>query len=274
MNIQLAQFLVFALVLTRLSGLFLIAPFFSASAIPVRVRALLVAALAFIITPTQWNVPLDFPRTVIDLAIVLFAELIVGLALGLGVAIFFLAFQFSGRLIGQVTGLGLANTADPDFGSQTSIFGLFLFQLGMAIFVMIGGHRLVLAGLLDTFAAIQPGTASVAASFPDAIARLLTQAYSVGFRVAAPTVAAQLLASLVLGLISRTMPQLNILMVGFGFKAAVSLAVLATTLGGIAWTLEGQIGPVMENWLAALDFLPAVDGEPHPIMPAQPPLAP
>ena len=259
-NLQLAQFLIFVLVLTRLTGLFLIAPFFSASSIPVRVRALFVAALALVITPTQWNAVVEFPANVVDLGIMLVAEIFIGLALGLGVAIFFLSFQLAGRLIGQVSGLALANFADPDFGTQTSIFGMFLFQLAMAIFIIIGGHRIVLAGLLDTFQVIELGNATIAPTLPDAIARLLTQCYSVGFRVAAPTVAAQMLASLVLGLISRTMPQLNILMVGFGFKAAISLGVLATTLGGLTWALEDQIEPLMNTWLDAIELVPGAPG--------------
>ena len=222
-------------------------------------QALFLAALALVITPTQWHAAIDFPANVIDLGMMLVAELLVGLALGLGVAIFFLSFQLAGRLIGQVSGLALADFADPDYGEQTPIFGQFLFQLAMAIFIMLGGHRIVLAGLLDTFEVIALGNATLAPTVPDAIARLLTQCYSVGFRVAAPTVTAQMLASLVLGLISRTMPQLNILMVGFGFKSAVALGVLATSLGGLAWALDDQIEPLMNTWLEAIELVPAAD---------------
>jgi flagellar biosynthetic protein FliR len=85
---------------------------------------------------------------------------------------------------------------------------------------------------------------------------LLAQSFSLAVRAAAPVVTALLLSTLVMGLISRTLPQLNILAVGFGLNSMLAFGVLGLTLGGAAWVFQNQIESVLELLLEALHVPP------------------
>lgn len=247
----LAQFnfdllILFTLILTRVSGLVMTAPIYGSSDVPIQARALLAFSLAVLVTPTQFGTLIEPPGTLPNYLTFIGSELLVGVALGLGVLVLFSGVQVAGQLIGRVSGTALSDVYDPAFGEDVPQFARLLFLLAMAVFVTLGGHRIVMAGLLDTFEAIPPGSRLVPLSLVDTFERLLTQSFALGIRASAPVVTALLLATVVLGLISRTLPQLNVLMLGFGLNAILTFGVLALTLGAAAWVFQDQIEPAME----------------------------
>ena len=251
-QIDASKFLLFTLVLTRVSGLTISAPIYGTSEIPPRVRILLAFTLALLITPTQWHVPIEHPGTTVNYLVFVGSELMVGMCLGLGITIMFSGIQLAGQLIGRTGGLMMAETVDPTQGTNVPLFSRLLFLVAMAVFVCIGGHRMVMAGLLDTFATIPPGSGIVSNTIGETFVTLVAQSFSLGFRTAMPAVTALLLSTLVLGLIGRTMPQLNILMVGFGMNSMLSFAVFSLSLGAAVWAFQDQIEPAMEMLLDAL----------------------
>jgi len=86
----------------------------------------------------------------------------------------------------------------------------------------------------------------------EAMTSLLTQSFVLGVRAAAPAMVALLLATLVLGLVSRTLPQLNVMALGFGFNVLATLGALSISLGAAAWAFQDQVEPVLETVLDAL----------------------
>lgn len=250
--ITLGQFLLFVLVLVRTSGLVVIAPIFGGTDVPAQVRVLLAVALAVLIAPTQIGRPLDVPQTLVDLTLLAVGELLLGLALGLGVTILLSGFQLAGQIIGQLSGMALAEVFNPSVDTSLPLISQLLHMFALAIFVTIGGHRLVMAGLLDTFATLPPGSGSVSGSLADTCVLLTTQAFDLGIRAAAPATVALLLATVIMGLISRTLPQLNVLSFGFGLSAVATFAALSVSLGPIAWLFQEQLEPFVEAVLAGL----------------------
>ena len=225
-QIDVSKFLVFTLVLVRVSGLMVTTPIFGSKEIPMQVRALLAMAVAVLIMPSQWNTTVPDPGTTLNYAVIVAGELIIGICLGLGITILFSGIQLAGQMIGRIGGLMLADVFDPSVGTSVPIFSRFLLLICTTVFLLIGGHRMVLAGLLDTFVSMPLGGGSLPASLDQeflgklvaAFELLLTQSFSLGIRAAAPVIVSLLLSTLVMGLISRTLPQLNILAVGFGLN--------------------------------------------------------
>lgn len=246
------KFLLFTLVLTRVSGLLMTAPVFGAKDTPMRVRALFALAVALLILPTQWHVSFPDPGTTLNYMVFLGVELVVGVSLGLGLVVLFSGIQLAGGLIGRLGGLMLADVFDPAMDANVPLLSRLLFLVTLAVFVCIGGHRLVMTALLDTFAALPPGGGSLPDTLADAFVTLLTQSFLLGVRAAMPLMVALLLSTLVLGLIGRTMPQLNILMVGFGMNAMLTFAFLGVTLGASVLVFQDQIEPALEIVLDAL----------------------
>jgi len=248
---------VFALALARVAGFVTTAPLYSTVAVPVQIRAILAVVLAVLVAPTQVAATVAPPATLVELLLAAGIEVLVGLALGLGTVILLAGDQLAGQLIAQISGLSLAEVFDPALDANVPVLAQLLHLFTVAMYLVIGGHRWLMAGLLDTFAALPLATARISDSLPDALITLASESFSLGLRAAAPAVIALLLATLVLGLVSRTLPQLNILSVGFGLNTFVAFGTLALSLGTVAWLFEEQLQPAVTIMRDAI-VLPAL----------------
>ncbi len=221
-QIDMARFLLFTLILTRVSGVVMTAPIFGTSEVPMQVRALLAIAIALLVLPSQWDLNIPYPETTANYLVFVGSELVVGLCLGMGVVVLFTGLEVAGQAIAQVSGLAAAEIFDPTQETNVSVFSRLLLLVALAIFVCIGGHRLVMAGLLETFRTIPPGSTALPQTMTETLVTLVAQSFALGIRAAAPLVTALLLANLVIGLIGRTLPQLNVLVIGFGLNALLT----------------------------------------------------
>lgn len=226
--IQVYQLLpAFLLVVGRISGIMISAPLFGSVAIPVRLKAAFVLALSVAIFPL---LAARLPQAV-SLPVVLgglAGELMIGLMVGIGMNIIMMATQLAGTIVGQQAGIALASVFDPNTQSQSSVIGEIYFLTATAIFLIIGGHRAILSLLLDSFAAIPVLTFQAEQFHVRILFELLTRSLELGIRISAPMVIALLLAKACMGFLSRTIPQLHILSVGFA--VLVSTGVLISGL--------------------------------------------
>jgi flagellar biosynthetic protein FliR len=232
------QLLVFLLVLTRISGLILSAPVFGPRSVPLPARVFLAVSLALIVTPLQSHAAVAAPGTLVELAAILAREAALGLALGMALTIFFAGMHLAGNIMGQMSGLQLADVFDPSFDSQVPVFGQLLDLVAMGVFVALGGHRKVVAALLDTFRWRPPGADDLPPAVTDAMIGVLTESFVVGIRAGAPVMVALLLAVVILGLVGRTLPQLNVFAVGFNLNALVLLVTLACSLSTVSQVVD------------------------------------
>jgi len=250
-QIDAAKFMLFTLILTRVSGLLMTAPVYGTPDIPLQVRALFAFALALLVVPTQWSVSPPDPANLVEYLVLVGSELVVGLALGLGITVLLSGIELAGRLIDQVSGMLIAEIFDPVQGDNSSILSRLIFLTTVAVYVVIGGHRMAMAGVLDTFQAIPPGSAAAPTHMADTLVTLVSQSFALGIRAAAPVVVSLLLANLVLGLIARALPQLNLFVLGFGLNVLLALGILGVSLGAAVWVfadrIEPAIGAVLET---------------------------
>lgn len=244
--------LLLTLVMVRISGIVLVAPIFGTNEIPPTIRALLVMALTLLVAPAVSAAPPAMPGSIIDLGLIAAGELLIGLLLGLGITVFFSAFQLAGAMIGQLSGMSLGDVFNPALDESVPLFSHLLHLVTTAVYVLIGGHRLLLGGLLETFRVVPPGTAMVPTGVEEMLVNLITEAFALGLRTAAPATAALLLATIVLGLVSRSLPQLNVLALGFGLNALVTFSVLGVSLGGAAWLVQDRLEPTFESIVEAV----------------------
>ena len=138
----LQQFLLFTLVLTRVSGLVMVAPIYGTPDIPVQGRALLAFALSLLIVPTQLGVYVADPGSLANYLVFVGSELLIGLTLGLGVVTLFSGIQLAGDAVGRVSGTMLADIYDPASGASVPRFSPLLFALPLPVFVCLGEHRI------------------------------------------------------------------------------------------------------------------------------------
>lgn len=219
----------YALVLFRISGLVLTAPVLGSPMMPVRVRAALVITLAAMICPLVGG---QLPATVSLAALVVGAagELAIGAAIGLALAIVISGAEVCGRLVAQQAGIALGQSVDPTFNEESTVLEQLYAIVMTLVFLTAGGHRAMVRALLDTFTvvpllAFRPGETVVLL-----LVEVLGAAFVLGVRLAAPVLIALMLAELAMGFLTRTMPQLNILSVGFTVRVLVTLGAAALAL--------------------------------------------
>lgn len=232
-----AQYLklpVFALVASRLGGLLMLQPVLGALSIPMNLRVLLVLGLAALITP-MISLPAAAPATPLALVFAMATEILLGALIGLVGVACFVGLQIGAQLIAQESGLAFGQIVDPTSEEQESVLGVFYIQLAAVLYLIVGGHRALVGACLDTFQTMPLLSARPVAG---ASVEILLQALGVGghvaLRVATPAMLAMFLVNVALGFISRTMPQLNVIAVGFSLKALVAFAVMAAALPSAA----------------------------------------
>lgn len=248
-----SRVLMFSLILARVSGIVIMTPVFGSADIPMQFRALFAFSLALLMMPSQWFVEINEPDTLPMYVIVLAAELAIGLALGLGLYIFFSGLEVAGEVMGHVGALSVAQMFDPVSGENTPLISRLVYMLGLAVFVCCGGIRLLLAGLLDTFESIPPGGGNIPLELGNALILILSLSFSLAFRVAAPVMLAALTSMLVIGLLGRTLPQLNLMSIGFSVNAMVTFGILFLSIGSVVYCFQGEIVNVFSVILQALE---------------------
>lgn len=219
----------FALVLFRLAGLFLTAPIYRSTMIPMRIRVALAAVIAVLIFPlVRADVPADATLAMAVVGGV--GEMMIGATIGLGIAILALGAELAGMMIGQQAALGLAQVFNPNLETQTSILGQLYSMSFMFVFLLAGGHRATMAAVLDTYQVVPVLSFRFDETIVLLLIELLTASFVLAIRLAGPVLIALLLTETAMGVVSRTIPQLNILTVGFTLRIMMALAVAALAL--------------------------------------------
>lgn len=252
-QVNLTLVVVFSLVLARVSGLIATAPIVGTQQVPMQVRGLIVLAMALLLTPAQWMGDFAAPVNLVDFALMVAGELFIGLILGIGLQFLFAGIQLAGMLISQASGLTLADAFNPELNADVPLFSQLVHLVAVVIFVTVGGMGQLVGALLSTFQSIPLGSVGNIPAVGDLVITLIQQSFAMGIKIAAPCVVALLLTTLVMGLIGRTLPQLNILSFGFGANSLVTLAMLSISISALLWTMQDEIEPWLREILSGIE---------------------
>ncbi|HEV8001654.1 MAG TPA: flagellar biosynthetic protein FliR [Planctomycetaceae bacterium] len=207
------------------------------------------------LTRSEFQSVLRPPRTLLDYAQVAICELALGFSLGLGVFTILTGLILAGDLIDQQTGLSLGQIADPSLNITGSVTGQFLFQFAMTVLLVMqptGYHLTMISALVSTFQSLPVGEAFVSLPLIDLLRDLVHQSLILGVQVAAPLLASMSLVALTMGFLGHSVPQINVLVVGFPIRAAVSLLVLTSSLTGITRTVIDIVPATIDALVRAI----------------------
>jgi flagellar biosynthetic protein FliR len=213
----------------RTLALFTSAPVFSSKAVPVRARIALAFFVALAAQPSlqgQAMVSINDPGA---FGAVL-QQVGVGLAIGFAIRVVFAAVELAGEVVGFQMGLGFASFFDPSMGGQSSAVARFFGQMAMFMFVVMGGHVMVLMTVISSFTAFPVDQNFLEALKQMKIYDLGTDLFASGLWMSLPMVGMLMFANLALGIVSRVAPQMNIYAIGFPITLTVGLVGMAATL--------------------------------------------
>lgn len=212
----------FLLVVFRMAGIFMLAPMFGSNLLPVQVKALLSVVLAFCVYPILPAQP-PIELSLMTLPITIGSEMLIGLIIGFGASLPLIAMQLGGLMMGQQLGLGFAQVLNPEFGENTDVFGQMLFLTALTVFILMNGHHALLTTLVHSFSSVPLGGYMPGADVLQVMTGLLASMFELAVRVAAPLLCLVFLETIAMGFIARTVPQLNILSLGFPLRIIMGL---------------------------------------------------
>ena len=238
---------VFLLVAVRFSGLILTAPVLGSRNFPVIAKVGLIGMFAFLITPTIPALDAPLPDDAVQFGLMGASELIIGLVIGLVMTIAFAAIQVAGQLMDMQSGFGLMNVFNPAFETQFPIFGFFYFILAVLFLLLTHGHHMMIIALASTFETIPLGGLDASADLVGHMATWGSLMFYDGLMIAAPIVAAMLLAYVTMGLMGRVVPQIHLFVVGFPITIATALLVVGLTIDYYLIYIEGMFTGMFRN---------------------------
>lgn len=221
------------LVVFRIGGLMIFAPVFGSVVVPARVKVLLAFVIGLAVYPALAEGHVVHP--VIDMGIWVLApivatEVLIGLIIGFAAGLPLMGAQAGGLLMGYQMGLGFAQFYNPAIDDESDVLGQILFFMTLAGFLLIGGHEAMLLAVLHSFSHVPLGGFSPDMTVIGLITGLFLAAFELALRVAAPLTALILLQSVAMGFISKTVPQLNILSLGFPLRILAGLLIIGVGL--------------------------------------------
>jgi len=221
---------VFLLIFARISAFFVTVPIFSYRSIPVVPRLFIALGLAAAMT-SVFVVP-ENPLIINGMYVLLvIKEVIVGLLLGMIAFMIMSAIQIAGGFVDFQMGFAIANVIDPQTGAQSPLLGQFFNVLTMLLLLALDGHHLILDGIYYSYQFLPIDQLALHVEdgrMVQFIIQTFTITFAIAFQMAVPVVATLFLVDLALGITARTVPQLNIFVVGFPIKIGVSFLVLSS----------------------------------------------
>lgn len=238
---------VFFLVMVRISGMIGTAPILGSNNFPLVGKIGLTAFTAMLVTPSVAALKQTLPTDMLSYGLMACGEVMIGMIIGSIMTLLFGAIQVGGQILDMQSGFGMMNVFNPALETQFPIFGFFLFILAVLFLLITNGHHMMLRAIVSTFDRIPLGGFVVRPRLLWEVSQFGRAVFYDGLMIAAPVGAALLLTYLVMGLIGRVIPQVQLFVVGFPLTIGVSLLVVAFSLQVYLYLLEGMFQQMFKN---------------------------
>ena len=234
----------------RVIGVVWFAPVLCSASVPRRIRIGIALALTLGLLPAIPHVDV-LPMSIWQTSAAIAGEVVFGITLGLCANLVFVAAHWAGEMAGQQMGFTLSGLIDPQSGSQGSVVGDFYLILATVVFLLINGHHALIRGLQGTFESLPLMSVSLNRNLLDVFVGLLQSATVLSLQLAAPLLLTMLIVDIAIGVMSRVVPQMNVMIMAMSVRSAVGLVVLLL-LGAL--TVKA-FGSAMTGWMKAIDVL-------------------
>ncbi|RKY89480.1 flagellar type III secretion system protein FliR [candidate division KSB1 bacterium] len=229
-NLSFHQFIVFFLGFVRIATILCTVPVFGFNAVPNAVKAGLAFLVSLVMYPIIDAGNFRIPIQLWPFIFLVLKEVTVGLIIGLSTAFLFVGIQMAGQLVGLDMGFGIVNVLDPLTGEQVSIMGQFQYVLALIIFLLMDGHHFFLQAIKASYDVIPVGGVVFSKMISGKIVEMSGKIFIIALKIGGPALAALFLTDFVMGIVARTVPQMNIFIVGFPLKISVGLLIVGLSL--------------------------------------------
>ena len=258
--------------LTRILGAIAASPLFGHASFKPTGKVLLGVMIAMIIAPVIPAVPAADPLSMAGMLILL-QEFLIGISMGFSMRIVFAAIEMAGEVASATMGLGFASVFDPQTRGRSAAVSQFLVLIATMAFLAVNGHLVLLEALAESFVTMPIASTPMSSNMALQLVKWAGAIFSVGLQLSLPIVAALLITTVALGILTRAAPQLNIFGIGFPVSLGVGLILISQTLPYLSVPLQNLFNQGIETMRSiprAAAVRPVPPPRPAPIAPLAP----
>lgn len=237
-----SEFSVFTVILGRVAGIFAATPMFGGKAVPMRVKAGMTFVMTMVLYPViRGQIP-PLPPDSLSLMILVIRETLIGISLGLISQAIFAAVDFCGQMIGIQMGFSMVSLFDPTMGSQISIIAVFQALLATLLFMILGAHHIFIRSIVESYQLLPLGNWHMSGPLLQFITSIVTGVFILGIKLSAPVLVALLATTIVLGIMARIFPQMNVFIISMPLNIGIGFLIIGASLMLFNHTLEIAFG--------------------------------
>ncbi|WP_136807880.1 flagellar biosynthetic protein FliR [Desulfosediminicola flagellatus] len=251
------QFQVFLVVLARVAGFIGAIPVFSSAQSPTKIKITMIFAFALLLYPAMSKGLPAVSFAPLAFTLFLVAEVLLGAIIGLVARLIFTAVEYGATVIGFQMGFAAANVFDPTSERQIALISQFQNVFAILTFLAVDGHHLFFRLAIRSFDLLPPGHLNLSGDAVPFLMDLGAKMFALGVQFSAPVLAILLLSGLVLGILARIFPQLNVFLLSFPINIATAFIVIALTLDLASALLRREfdlLGETLINMMGYLNF--------------------
>lgn len=252
-GIELVQIYGFFLIFVRVVTIFAIFPFFGSRVLPGRFRI----GFSLLISVLLWNL-LDIkniPTTLEDYLLIGLEEILVGFVLGLFIVFLFAAFQFAGQFIGIKMGFAIVNVIDPETSQQISIISQIFYIFTVILFFILNGHALLLKALYQSFIKIPIGHFIISNKIYEVLVQESVLLFKMAVKISAPIVVTIILVNIGMGIIAKSVPQINVFIMGMPLNITAGLMTMYFTFAVIVGIFSSYMEDMFTHMFKMMNLM-------------------
>ncbi|MDD3839694.1 MAG: flagellar biosynthetic protein FliR [Clostridia bacterium] len=237
----------FLLVLVRMSGIFILSPIFGGRSLPTYFKIGIAFFCSLIVLNTIDVKAVHDISNIYIWALMVAKELLIGLTIGYVTALFFSAFFIAGQIIDTQIGFGIVNVIDPQNNIQVPIVGNLYNIIALLVFFALNGHHILIKALFDSYKYIPLGQAMLDVNTAHDIIDIFSHVLIISVKISLPVVAVTLLVDVAMGIFARTIPQMNVFILGIPAKIILGLIVILLFIPFFVYFLDGVFGQMLND---------------------------
>ena len=241
LNLNYAEFERFLFVLFRVGAMIIFVPILGSRQIPGAVKIGLMLFLSIAIFPLVQDRPIPEPKGLFDLSKFLMVDLTIGLGIAYISRLIFAAVQVAGTVVDFQMGFGVVNVIDPQTDTQVSVTAQLQNILAIFIFLAIDAHHYIFQAIVDSFFVINPFEINFASVTPEYVLHLFSATFTTAVKISAPIMAILFFLSVGLGLVARTVPQMNVFIVGFPLQIGIGLLMVGLSISFFSILVQNEM---------------------------------
>jgi len=232
--------------MARITAFIVVVPGFSHKSLPSTVKIAISLVLSWIVYTNIPEAPIYEETLLFILGVV--REAIIGLSMGFVGKLVFSAVEMAGQLIDFQVGYSMGAIYDPMSASMSSYYGRLFYWMGILVFFMLDLHHSMLLTLMDSFRSVPPGQIGFSAFELEGFLYVFSYAFKIAITIAAPMIIVMLVIDIVMGLISRTVPQINVFMLGMPLKSLIGMVMFLILVSSF-FSLIGKTLGSMDGYM-------------------------